>query len=74
MIYRGTVKHGLVELENGAMLPEGTQVKVEPLTAQERQTPKRPGTSLANWAEENAEDWGDQFTSEDVEGFTGRRF
>jgi hypothetical protein len=31
MIYRGTVKHGVVELEEGAALPDGTQVKVEPL-------------------------------------------
>ncbi len=35
---------------------------------------KQPRTSLADWAEENAEDWGDQLNSEDVEGFTGRRF
>jgi len=36
--------------------------------------PKRPRTSPAKWAEENAEDWGDKLNSEDVEGFTGRRF
>ena len=36
--------------------------------------PKRPRSSLADWAEKNAEDWGDQLSSEDVEGFTGRRF
>lgn len=35
---------------------------------------KRPRTSLADWAEKNAEDWGTQLNSEDVEGFTGRRF
>ena len=35
---------------------------------------KKPGTSLADWAEANAEDWGDQISSEDVEGFTGRRY
>ena len=35
---------------------------------------KRPRTSLAEWAETNAENWGDRLTSEDVEGFTGRRF
>jgi len=74
MIYRGTVKHGVVELEDGAAMPDGTQVKVEPLVPEERHKAKRPGTSLADWAEENAEDWGDQLTSEDVEGFTGRRF
>ena len=40
----------------------------------QHEAPKRPGTSLADWAEQNAEDWGDQLSSEDVEGFTGRRF
>jgi hypothetical protein len=35
---------------------------------------KKPGTSLAEWAEANAEDWGDQISAEDVEGFTGRRY
>jgi hypothetical protein len=35
---------------------------------------KQPRTSLADWAEANAEDWGNQLNSEDVEGFTGRRF
>ncbi len=37
-------------------------------------TPKPPRTSLADWAEDNAEEWGDQIRSDDVEGFTGRRF
>jgi hypothetical protein len=35
---------------------------------------KRPRTSLAEWAEAEAENWGDRLSSEDVEGFTGRRF
>ena len=34
---------------------------------------KRPRSSLADWAERNAESWGDRLNSEDVEGFTGRR-
>ena len=38
------------------------------------QVAKRPRTSLADWAEANAENWGDRLSSEDVEGFTGRRF
>jgi hypothetical protein len=37
-------------------------------------TIKRPRTSLADWADANAEHWGDQLRSDDVEGFTGRRF
>ena len=35
---------------------------------------KKPRTGLADWAEENAEDWGSQLNSDNVEGFTGRRF
>ncbi len=35
---------------------------------------KRPRTSLAIWAEANAVNWGNRLNSEDVEGFTGRRF
>jgi hypothetical protein len=33
-----------------------------------------PCSSLADWAEQNAEDWGDQISSDDVEGLTGRRY
>ena len=36
--------------------------------------PRRPRTSLAEWADENAEDWGEELNSEDVASFTGRRF
>jgi hypothetical protein len=35
---------------------------------------KQPRTSLAAWANANAENWGTQLSSEDVEGFTGRMF
>jgi hypothetical protein len=35
---------------------------------------KPPRSSLADWAAASAEHWGDQLSSEDVEGFTGRRF
>ena len=74
MIYRGMVKSGIIELDDGAMLPEGTCVIVEPLALPQVAQPKRPGTSLADWAEQNAEDWGDQMNSENVDSFTGRRF
>ena len=74
MIYRGSVKSGVIELEDGAELPEGTWVKVEPLTLQPGVVPKLPRTRLAEWAEQNAEDWGTQMNSENVEAFTGRRF
>lgn len=36
-------------------------------------TEKKPRTSLAEWAEAG-EHWGDALNSEDVEGFTGRRY
>ena len=35
---------------------------------------KQPRTSLAAWAETNGEHWGKELSSENVEGFTGRRF
>jgi len=35
---------------------------------------KAPRASLAEWAVENSENWGDVIRSDDVEGFTGRRF
>ena len=35
---------------------------------------KPPRTSLADWAEANTENWGNRLSSEDVEGFTDRRF
>ena len=36
--------------------------------------PKRPRSSLAEWAEKNAEDFGGSIRSDDIEGFTGRKF
>ena len=74
MIYHGMVKSGVIELEDDAELPEGTLVKVEPLEVTAEVVAKRPGTSLAEWAEQNAEDWGDRLNSEKVEAFTGRRY
>jgi hypothetical protein len=35
---------------------------------------KPPRSSLAEWAEQNAEHWGQRLSAQDVEGFTGRRF
>jgi hypothetical protein len=74
MIYRGVVRNGVVELDDGRTLVDGTRVRVEPLISERDTRAKRPGSSLAEWAEENAEDWGGQLRSDDVEGFTGRRF
>jgi len=35
---------------------------------------KQPRTSLAEWADQQSEHWGEQLSSDDVAGFTGRRF
>jgi hypothetical protein len=37
-------------------------------------TPESPQSrsSLADWAEQNAEHWGNRLSAKDVEGFTGR--
>jgi hypothetical protein len=35
---------------------------------------KKPRTSLAEWAENNGEAWGDKLNAADVGGFTGRRY
>jgi hypothetical protein len=35
MVYRGKVKNGVVVLENGTGLPDGTEVRVEPLARDE---------------------------------------
>jgi hypothetical protein len=55
-------------------VPTGQTELVVTIAPKKRDQPKRPGTSLAEWADTHAEDWGDQISSEDVEGFTGRRY
>ena len=55
-------------------VPTGQAELVVTVAPQNSAESKRPGTSLAEWAEANAEDRGDRLSSEDVEGFTGRRF
>ena len=54
-------------------VPTGT-VELVISVASLRAEQKKPRTSLAEWAEANAENWGDKISSEDVEGFTGRRY
>jgi hypothetical protein len=74
MSIEGQVRQGVVVFDGPAPLPEGTRVRVEPLNGAAR-APASPRNrvSLADWAEQNAEDWGNQLNSEDVERFTGRR-
>jgi hypothetical protein len=72
MSFQGYVHNGVVVFDEPPGLPEGTPVVIEPVAAVA--APKQPRTSLASWAEQNAESWGEQLRSEDVEGFTGRSF
>jgi hypothetical protein len=55
-------------------VPTGQTELVVSIALQNGKEPKRPGSSLSDWAEANAEDWGERLNSEDVDGFTGRRF
>jgi hypothetical protein len=55
-------------------VPVGQAELVVTVSSSPNHQAKQPRTSLADWAEANAEDWGTQLNSEDVEGFTGRRF
>ena len=59
------------------MLPPEVPIgKVELVisVASARAAPKRPRSSLAQWAEANGEHWGEKLNSADVESFTGRRY
>jgi len=55
-------------------VPTGRAELVVTVASQHGEESKQPRTSLADWAAANAESWGDRLSSEDVEGFTGRRF
>ena len=42
MVYLGKVKNGVVVLENGAGLPDGTEVRVEPFSRDENVAAEGP--------------------------------
>ncbi len=42
MVYLGKVKNGVVVLENGTRLPDGTDVRVEPFSRDERAAAEGP--------------------------------
>ena len=44
MVYRGIVKNGVVVLGEGADLPDGTEVRVEPITREK--SPPQQGPTL----------------------------
>jgi hypothetical protein len=68
MVYRGSVKNGVVVLEGSPPLKEGTEVRVEPIEAEdaERGTAKAIARALASGAH-----W--QGDPEEVDRFLARR-
>jgi hypothetical protein len=63
-----------VELTLPADIPTGKADLVVSVSPHAAEPPRRPRTSLADWAEQHAEHWGDKLDSGAVEAFTGRRF
>ncbi len=55
-------------------VPVGTAELIVSVGAESAEAAKPPRSSLADWAETNAEPWGERLSAADVEGFTGRRF
>ncbi len=63
-----------VELTLPPEVPTGRAELEVTVSSHTPDVPRRPRTSLADWAEQNAESWGDHLVATDVSGFTGRRF
>ncbi|MBI1313279.1 hypothetical protein GC176_18465 [bacterium] len=63
-----------IELTVPNDVPLGRAEFVVALVAPANDEQRPPRTSLAAWAEDNAEEWGKQLDSTDVAGFTGRSF
>lgn len=55
-------------------VPTGKADLVVSVAPQSPAAAKPPRSSLADWAEEHSEHWGDQIRATDVATFTGRRF
>jgi len=55
-------------------VPTGTAELVVSVSSAVPEASKQPRSSLAEWADQQAEHWGEQLSSIDVAGFTGRRF
>jgi hypothetical protein len=54
-------------------VPTGATELVISIASRQDEIAKLPRSSLADWADRNAEHWGEKIRSADVEGFTGRR-
>lgn len=50
------------------------KAEIEVTVRSASETSRQPRSSLADWADANAESWGERLDASDVEGFTGRRF
>ena len=55
-------------------VPTGKLELVVSVARAEDHAAKPHRSSLADWADENAEHWGDRLSARDVDAFTGRRF
>jgi hypothetical protein len=66
--------HHRVELTLPPEVPVGRADLVVTVSPQEAKHSRRSRSSLADWAEQHAENWGQQLDATDVAGFTGRRF
>ena len=54
-------------------VPTGEMELVVSVAAQSADHTRPARSSLADWADQHAEHWGDQLSAADVESFTGRR-
>ena len=63
-----------IELTVPKEVPVGHAEFVVTLATPVDDSSKPARTSLADWADEQAENWGDRLDSTDVAGFTGRSF
>ncbi len=57
MTYRGTIRNGVVELEDGNGLPDGTVVRVEPVEADEAGQGHARLMKLAGVIKDKPSDW-----------------
>lgn len=54
-------------------VPTGEAELIISVAPRQEEDRKAPRSSLADWAEEHAEHWGERIQAADVEGFSGRR-
>jgi hypothetical protein len=54
-------------------VPVGPSELIVSVAAKPEPQSKRSSFSLAEWAEQNADHWGNRLSAQDVGGFTGRR-